>query len=204
MPRNVFISDLSSFLGSIHEVATRNRKFAQYNVREIEQKQYIVGSKHAKGEPWVTYNDPQLLLSLLSLVNETKLPKRFSKRWLAETIPLDRIVKWCELYQLPYENKDLWNNYGLCGFEVNGFRYRTAMSYSRFLLWQSILYGDSDNINSEVLSIGLKPGYDLADIKESLALYMSSFGDWTLQLIYNRDHNDFGFKLVTESRFVCC
>ncbi len=205
-----FLADLNQDVGKISQVATLNRKFVEYTSRDIDGEEYIIGKNKNKEALFLEFSDYKLLFSIFKLI-KLPLPKYFNKPHLNEVIPLEGIIQWCYKYGLPYEDKALWEKHRCIGFEVNHFRYRVAMLYSRFLLWKAVLDEDQMAIDCNMVLVGLNPTKftnqddKINEVKKWLAIYINtSSGGFDLDMEYDTSINKFEFKLRTDSLFGAC
>jgi len=204
-----FTRDLANEVGRIASVETLNMKFAEYFIRTIDGKDYVLGKNKKKGV-FCEFNEYKLLFSLFSLV-KSPLPRYFDNKYLINVVPIEAILQFCTEYGLPYEDKNLWEEHRYAGFEVGHFRYRIAVLYSFFLLWKAFYENDEASINLNMLLVGLKPA-DYSDhkqkrahIKEWLARYVTTFGNhFSFEVDYNAVKDGFFLKLRTRNIFDTC
>lgn len=181
MEKFIPISDLNAMVGSSKEVKQFNIKFSEYQVRTVNNKEYIVGAVAVESTADTSFQNFHMFLSLMNIVRRDKqLPKYFNPPHLDDVIPTENIIKWCREYGLPYEEWDLWKNHDRMGFEIGHFRYRLAKLYALFLLWRAIQHEDERTLNEHMMLVGLKTEEfenlqdKIKNTKKNLALYLSN------------------------------
>lgn len=140
---NYFISDLKEHVGSLASSSGYVPHFKQYEITEIEGKEYLVGYEHKNKKGPVVHSSPKLLFDFVGLV-APPLPhwlKNNNKAPMKKALPDKRLIKFCKKYGLPYvENSES----GHC-IELEHFRWRISRLYSYFRVWQAVFTGHDED-----------------------------------------------------------
>lgn len=212
MESNYFIEDIKSNIGNVTQVRHQNLKFDEYTVVYFQTKkntkifgnEYIKGSKaFKKNELNGLINDSTLLFSLINLMKEP-IPKGFHRPYLDDIIKTEKIIQWCHVYGIPYEDEEFTKNYSgngyACGFSASDFRREIAFLFSFFKLWEAITKRDIKNIYEYGFAAYLLPNEldklktpdeKILEAKRNLATFLNTKSNTQINLFYDETTDEF-------------
>lgn len=209
MKNKVFIDDLLHQVGNLNAVNSNNPHFESYQMQEHDGEKYIVGvgNEIAPDSEKSTFDDPELLFSLISLVTESSP---------GELAIVDKnIMNWCKTYGIPYlddlncdQDEVSRAGTGNCNMlHVQIFKYSVKNLYKKFRLWMALVNENENEIAAFSNSVdhfiershSTQEKVDL--LKKALAKAINIESSIEFKLDYNFDTKSFEFRLSDSCLF---
>lgn len=143
---NQFIFDLAADIGTTLSGEAFHFRYDGYAVKALDEEMWVVGTTESdEGFPTLELNSPKLLLALLLTVNGP-LPATRNESVLAEHIPSAKILEWCDKYGLLFNEAEE----PLDGFRLRRARFEIASLYSKFKIWEGLVFMSGDNRRDDI------------------------------------------------------
>jgi hypothetical protein len=218
MENALFVGDLQKEIGNISEVNTMNNKYESYKIEFVKGEKFIIGEGAPgfyKGEKDIKMDDINLLLSVINLVKGGLPPKYYAAppevNELASVISDDNVLKWVEMYGIPYEdekikevlNDELWK---LRYLHLDSFRRKVVMLFACFSIWHAIVEDrtyDIEKYSNSLLTLPLNTNKKATDyliqLKQALAKQVGSWANIQTGLKYDPKTGQNTFTMSSDS-----
>lgn len=218
MNNKFFTDDLKANIGGMTQVDRLGWKYKEYKVVYFEsdcEDHVSPGNEYIRGENPILnselseqINNPNLLFSLLNLMKEPTIIPLDRPYW-SDIIKTDMVIQWCHKYGLPSIDQEFRKGYfeanrnKYSGFRVETFKWRVALLFRDFKLWEAIANEDIKNIYKYIHSTHISrdtlyklktPDEKISKAKEALAVSIDGKFHTDIRIFYNKDTDDFSLS----------